>query len=85
MPNNWIEKTHVKGRPDREVGEYSLGQALWSPQRSKDGKDIYRFMREVQPGDIVFHLIDDTAFIGVSLVKSVFEEALGPQGTESAQ
>lgn len=85
MPMYWIEKTHVKGRPDREKGEYSLGHALWSPQKSKGGKDIYRFMREVRPGDIVLHLTDDTAFTGVSLVKSVFEDSIGPQGTESAQ
>ena len=35
----WIEKTHVRGRPDRESGEHALGKALWSPQKSADGRD----------------------------------------------
>jgi 5-methylcytosine-specific restriction protein B len=51
----WVEKTHVAGRPDRESGPHALGKALWSPQKSKSGGNIYRYMREVQPGDVVFH------------------------------
>ena len=81
----WIEKTLVKGRPDREKGEQSLGRALWSPQRSKDGKDIYSNMRLVRPGDVVFHLTDNEAITGVSLVgEAVDESFLGLAGTEWA-
>ena len=28
--NYWVEKTIVKGKPDREGGERSLGKAIWS-------------------------------------------------------
>jgi hypothetical protein len=64
----WIEKTLVKGRVDREVGEHRLGQALWSPQRAKNGGDFYKNMREVHEGDVVLHLIDNKHFSGVSTV-----------------
>jgi MoxR-like ATPase len=63
----WVEKTHVRGRADRQAGEYSLGRALWSPQRDKREADIYRFMREVQAGDVVLHLTDNEGFTGVSV------------------
>ena len=52
----WVEKTLVKGRPDRTAGAHALGKALWSPQRAKNGADIYRLMQEAKPGDIVFPL-----------------------------
>jgi hypothetical protein len=81
----WVEKTLVKGRPDREKGEQSLGRALWSPQSSKDGKDIYSNMRLVRPGDVVFHLTDNEAITGVSLVAEAVDESfLGLAGTEWA-
>jgi hypothetical protein len=64
----WIEKTLVKGRANREVGEHRLGQALWSPQRAKNGGDFYKTMRDVREGDVVLHLIDNKHFAGVSVV-----------------
>lgn len=79
----WIEKTTVRGRPDRESGEYSLGKALWSPRRGKTGSDIYRFMRDVRPGDVVLHLTDSEAFTGVSRVAASVDESFGGiAGTE---
>ena len=63
----WLEKTIVFGRSDREMGEHALGKALWSPQRSKDGKNIYANMLQVAPGDIVFHLTDNAAISDVSI------------------
>lgn len=65
--NFWIEKTIVKGRKDRESGVWALGKALWSPQKDKRGADIYKNMRAVKRGDIVFHLIDNKEFSGVSM------------------
>lgn len=52
MPNFWIEKTLVKGRKDRQIGEHSLGKAMWSPKygktkSGKQGADIYKNMRLV--------------------------------------
>ena len=60
-PRYWIEKTIVKGRPDRQEGPHKVGLALWSPHKSADGRDIYSSMREVAPGDVVFHLTDNSA------------------------
>ena len=64
----WMEKTIVSGRADRQEGEHALGRALWSPQLSKDGKNIYANMLEVQPEDVVFHLTDNEAISDVSIV-----------------
>lgn len=63
----WIEKTIVKGRNDREQGEHRLGAALWSPQKAKNGADIYKDMRAVREGDVVLHLIDNKQFSGISI------------------
>lgn len=78
----WIEKTIVKGRGDRESGEFALGKALWSPKQGKDGKDIYRFMREPKPGDVVFHLVDNYGITDISRVDSEFQEFEGIDKTE---
>ena len=63
----WIEKTLVKGRIHRQQGEHRLGAALWSPQKAKNGADIYKDMRAVREGDVVLHLIDNKHFAGVSV------------------
>jgi hypothetical protein len=63
----WIEKSLVAGRPDREAGDNAFGNALWSPTRSQDGRDIYRNMRLVQPGDHIIHLIDNQRIVGASI------------------
>ncbi len=70
----WIEKTIVSGRDDRLSGDHALGKALWSPQRSKDGKNIYASMLQVQPGDVVFHLVDNQAITSVSVVISAADD-----------
>jgi 5-methylcytosine-specific restriction protein B len=79
----WIEKTIVSGRPDRESGEHAVGQALWSPHRSKNGGDIYANMRRVREGDVVFHLTDNHAFTGVSIVAATADDTfVGLAGTD---
>jgi predicted RNA-binding protein with PUA-like domain len=83
-PRVWIEKTLVKGRPTRQAGDRALGQALWSPQRDKRGGDIYHWMRETRPGDIVIHLTDNTAFTAISTVEGNVESVDGLPGTEWA-
>jgi hypothetical protein len=76
----WVEKTIVHNRPDRQSGDNALGKAIWSPQEAEDGKRIYDKMLEVQPGDVIFHFIDnkqldsysiaaqnaDTSFVGIT-------------------
>ena len=81
----WIEKTIVKGRADREAGENALGQALWSPQRSKDGKNIYAAMTQVQPGDVIFHLTDNEAITSVSVASERADDSfVGLEGSDWA-
>ena len=79
----WVEKTIVKGRLDRQEGPHGVGLALWSPQRSADGRDIYTNMRDVAPGDVVLHLTDNSAFTGVSFAAEKFDDSFtGVAGTE---
>ncbi len=79
----WIEKTIVKGRLDRMGGEDALGQALWSPQRSKSGGDIYANMRRVKAGDVVLHLTDNQAISHVSIAAAGVDDTFrGIAGTE---
>jgi len=78
----WVEKTHVRGRQSRESGDLSLGKALWSPQKDKRGADIYRFMREVNPGDVILHLTDNEGFTGVSTAASRANDFNGLADTE---
>jgi hypothetical protein len=79
----WVEKTIVSGRPDRIAGDHALGQALWSPQRSKNGGDIYANMRRVKKGDVVFHLTDNHAFTGLSIAAATVDDTFaGLVGTD---
>lgn len=71
----WIEKTLIAGRPDREEGPHALGRALWSPQRSTDGRNIYSNMLQVRPGDVVFHLTDNQAISHVSIAAQVADQS----------
>ncbi len=80
-PRVWVEKTIVHGRADRQTGEYALGKMLWSPQRSKNGADVYRFMREVRAGDYVLHLTDNEGITGRSQTTASAEDFNGLPGT----
>jgi hypothetical protein len=78
----WIEKTLVNGRKDRLEGDRALGKALWSPQKDKRGADIYKSMREVEIGDVIIHLVDNSKISGVSIVETNAIESTGIFGTE---
>ena len=78
----WIEKTIVNKRPDRISGDRALGKVLWSPSKSKDGKDIYKNMRLVRKGDLVMHFVDDEEFQGVSIVAKKASEGVGLVGSK---
>jgi hypothetical protein len=80
--NVWIEKTLIEGRSDRGEGPNALGKALWSPIRDSSGKDIYRFMRDVRPGDTVLHLTDNRGFTAISRVKEPATTFGGVKNTE---
>ncbi|MEO6717093.1 MAG: AAA family ATPase [Novosphingobium sp.] len=73
----------MRGREDREAGEHALGRALWSPQKSKSGGDIYANMRAVKPGDVVLHLTDNIAFTGISVAAEFANDRFrGIDGTD---
>ena len=79
--NVWVEKTLVKNKQHRIVGDAALGKILWSPQKDKGKADIYSNMRKVQEGDIVLHLVDNKGIVGVSVVSSSYQEVAGIKGT----
>ena len=84
-PSWWVEKSLVTGRLDRETGDNALGKSLWSPIRSQDGRDIYRNMRFVQPGDHIIHLVDNQRIAGVSTSESFARpDFIGLQNTDWA-
>ena len=74
----WVEKRIAKGGSDARAPEDGLGRALWSPQKSKDGRGYYREMREVKPGDSVLHFTDNRQFQGVSVVNSDPDDSFTP-------
>lgn len=78
----WIEKTIVKGRPDRESGTRSLGRAIWSPQQDRRGADIYKNMRKVKPGDLILHLTNNREISGVSIAATAAKNTIGIEGTD---
>ncbi len=79
----WVEKALVGKRSDRQNGPYRVGVALWSPQKSQNGRDIYAILREVSKDDVVLHLTDNTAFTGVSIAADKADDSFGGvAGTE---
>jgi len=77
----WLEKTSLQGFADRMSGEWALGQALW--QVKKEIASVHDPICTVMPGDIILHLTDNAAIIGVSKVANEPYRAghLGPPNT----
>jgi len=80
----FVEKCNVKGRQDRIEGDYKLGKAIWSPTQGKKGADIYKLMREVNPGDLIIHLTDNKGIRGISEVAEKYSEGIGIENTKWA-
>jgi MoxR-like ATPase len=74
IPRYWVEKTKVRGYAYREAGEFALGRAIVAPVASTSGADVFRWVRDVRPGDLVLHLTDGEAFTGISRVAEPAEE-----------
>ncbi|MCG3655905.1 HNH endonuclease [Aliarcobacter butzleri] len=65
----WVEKTYPSRRKEGDFTEILL-----SPIRDARGADIYKNMREIAPGDIVFHINqDNNMLIGYSESTSLYE------------
>lgn len=84
-PNYWVEMANTNDAENLGDGRikkvdssgriiYETGKLLFSPARDMSNRDRFRFMRDCQQGDIVFHLISPDKFIGVSKVKQSFKE-----------
>jgi hypothetical protein len=74
-PAVWIEFTrssHQHGGPGWE-----FGTCLWSPSRSKDGRDTYLAMRLLRVGDPVLHFLD-SRLVGTSHVSARYREVTQP-------
>ena len=83
----WVEMTHVKGNPDREVGEYKFGAALWCPQKTTQDQTYYAYenVKSVRPGDVILHLPDAEGFSGVSIAATAPDSNFKcPEGTQWA-
>lgn len=78
----WIEKTKVKGRKDRLQDDRALGKVIWSPTAGSDGRDTYKNMRLVKPGDFVIHFIDNNKFAGISVISSELQNVKGLENTQ---
>jgi len=78
----WIEKTKVKGRKDRLQGERAFSKVIWSPTAGSDGRDTYKNMRLVEPGDFVIHFIDNKEFTGISVVSGSLKQVEGLKNTQ---
>lgn len=68
----WIEKPIMESPSYRETGEWSLGRVVWAPLASTEGRDVYRFIKDVQPGDVILHLDEERSFVGFSHAASSF-------------
>ncbi len=78
----WIEKSLVAGRPDRDDAEWGMGKSIWSPLTAQDGRNYYRLMHKVSPGDVILHFINNRHFAGISRVKSGADTtSMPPSGT----
>jgi hypothetical protein len=76
----WMEKTLVKGAPERQIGDTAVGKALASPAHGEGNRDIYKLMREVLPGDVVLHLVDNEGIRGLSVARSSYHRVRAPFG-----
>jgi 5-methylcytosine-specific restriction protein B len=70
----WVEKVALENRPDRQQGPHSMGRALCVPRQPTEGDDATAVVREVEPGDVVFHFIENVGITGVSLVEGEIQE-----------
>ena len=67
----YVEKTRENTHSDTSLVNSGLTQSLWSPEKNRADRNIYRAMKDIKKGDLVLHLVMDknNLFIGVSKVK----------------
>ena len=57
---------------------WGFGEVLWSPAKNKAGRDAWKILKQIEPGDIVFHSAKvhpkRQMLRGISMVKSSYIE-----------
>jgi hypothetical protein len=70
----WVERLPAEGRPGSDAGALAVGSALWVPVHRQGDIDASALMRDMEPGDVVFHLTDNVGLTGVSVVAGALQE-----------
>src|SRR3954471_20697384 len=85
--SNWWDQLQAERFWCEVTDRSDLGSVLKAPQRNEAGKDYwsYSLIREVSPGDIVFHYSTrERAFVGASVAGGPMEDRAiiwAPHGT----
>ena len=66
----WVERWFGERS---EEGQYARGRVLCSPRRDDGGRDLFRYTRAVEVGDVCVHMHED-GIVGISRVASPYEE-----------
>ncbi|MEM3192582.1 MAG: AAA family ATPase [Candidatus Parvarchaeota archaeon] len=81
-PKWYVEKTYLTKHSIPGIINSKVGEMLWSPKTSKNGSEIYKNMKKIQPGDYVIHLLmdHDNEIEGVSIADGQAESFKIPEG-----
>lgn len=79
MEKSITHKAYIELTNPIHGGEgWDLGEALWSPAKDISGKDTWKILKKLMPGDIIFHSVKRSGkgheLIGISVVKSSYVE-----------
>lgn len=72
ISNVWIEKRKLKNISSNKDDLFYIGNSLYSNEKGKKDRDIYKNMRFVNRDDYIFHLLDNKLF-GISRVKEEYK------------
>lgn len=74
-PGVWVEKAKPTEWNYGEPGSgFAYGEAIWTPQKDKNGRAIFETLREPEVGDIVLHLSrEEDAIVATSVIDSPLE------------
>lgn len=81
--HNWyVEKTNESTHTIPSIPNSDIGHMLWSPKTDRSGKEIYRNMEMISPGDYVIHLVMDkgNSIVGISVAKEGTKSLTIPPG-----
>lgn len=78
----YVEKTNENTHKIPSIPNSYIGQLLFSPKTNTSGREIYRNMEMISPGDYVIHLVMDkgNSIVGVSMAKEGTKSLTIPPG-----